>query len=226
MRKFVVLILVSLGVLLLTPAVASASTPTLKSLAKSLAALQKQVKTQSAQIKSLSAQLTKAKSVLALAPYVSVTGSTLNGVVGPNIVFKGTNVHVMSTTSEADTSGLGNLIVGWDDEPATTQRSGSNNLICGDYNSFTSYGCFLAGFYNAVSGIGASVSGGVGNQASNAAASVSGGDGNQRRSPGQRQRWREQPRDRFPGQRQRWRDQPREQRMRQRQRRREQPGER
>ena len=61
----------------------------------------------SAQIKSLSAQLTKAKSGLALDPMSSVTGSTLNGVVGPNIVFKGTNVLVMTKTSEADTSGLG-----------------------------------------------------------------------------------------------------------------------
>ena len=41
MRKLVVLILVVLGLLLLVPAAASASAPTLNSLAKSLKALQK-----------------------------------------------------------------------------------------------------------------------------------------------------------------------------------------
>jgi hypothetical protein len=41
MRKLVVLIVIAVSVLLLVPAAASASTPTLKSLAKSLAALQK-----------------------------------------------------------------------------------------------------------------------------------------------------------------------------------------
>ena len=173
MRKLVALVLVVLGVLLVTPAAASASTPTLKSFAKTVAALQKQVKT-------LNAKVTKDESLLAaVEPYVKVTKATVNGVKGPNIILQGVNLQIRSATAESDTSGLGNLIVGWDDEPATTQRSGSNNLVCGDYNSFASYGCFLAGFFNAVSGIGASVSGGADNLASNACASVSGGEGNQ-----------------------------------------------
>ena len=70
MRKLVVLVLIALGLLLVTPAVASASTPSLKSLAKTVAALQKQVNIQKVEIKALSTKLAKAKSVLALAPYV------------------------------------------------------------------------------------------------------------------------------------------------------------
>jgi hypothetical protein len=45
MRKLVVFIIVLLTLALLVPAAASASTPSLKSLAKTVKALQKQVKT-------------------------------------------------------------------------------------------------------------------------------------------------------------------------------------
>jgi hypothetical protein len=182
MRKLVVLVLVALGLLLVTPAIASASTPTLKSLATSLAALQKQVARQRVQIAVLNRKLAKARSLLALAPYLSVTQAALNGVAGPNIVFHGCNVHVMSSTSETDGSGLGNLIVGWDHEPYGTLpspfRSGSNNLVCGNRNNFTGAGGFVAGLANAVSGLYSSVSGGSQGGATGPEASVSGGYGN------------------------------------------------
>lgn len=177
MRKLVVLIVVILSLAHLVPAVAAASTPTLKSLAKSVVALQKQVKTQTAQIKSLKTQLAKAKPVLALAPYVSLTESTLDGVTGPNVVFTGVNVHIRSASSEDDVSGLGNLIVGWD-PGSTLVRSGSNNLVCGGENSFTSYGCFVAGGGNTVSGYYSSVCGGQINQATAPISSVCGGGEN------------------------------------------------
>lgn len=117
-----------------------------------------------------------------LPTYLSLDSKAENGLAGPNIVFQKCNVHVKSSSSESDTSGLGNLIVGWDDNPVNTPsgyRSGSNNLICGDGNSFTSWGCFAAGCFSTVSNTGASVSGGYGNQATAAFASVSGGEGNQ-----------------------------------------------
>lgn len=173
MRKLVAIVAIALGLLLLTPGVAAASTLTLKSLAKTVAALQKQVKT-------LNAKVAKDDALLAaVEPYLTVTKATVNGVKGPNIILRGVNVQIRSATSENDTSGLGNLIVGWDDQPATTQRSGSNNLVCGDENNFTSNGCFVAGFLNTVSALCASVSGGEGNQATAPLASVSGGQGNQ-----------------------------------------------
>jgi uncharacterized coiled-coil protein SlyX len=274
MRKLVVLILIALGVLLVTPAVASASTPTLKSLAKAVKALQKTEKSQAAAISSLSSSLTAAKQTIAtqgstlatltaelaqarkdittlqnappsgvsqadfdalaakvttaqgnitslqgtstsqgsaiagltsvvgadashglqksvgdiaanpvlglswLPTYLSYTTNPINGVAGPNLVFQGCNVHVRSDSHESDGSGLGNLIVGWDEVPTTTQRTGSNNLVCGDFNNFSDYGCFVAGSYNTVSSTFASVSGGEFNTASDLNASVSGGSTN------------------------------------------------
>ena len=50
-----------------------------------------------------------------LPTYLSLDESAENGVIGPNIVFQGANVHVRSTTSDGDGTGTGNLIVGWDE---------------------------------------------------------------------------------------------------------------
>ncbi|MGD0997841.1 MAG: hypothetical protein ABR941_05920 [Thermoleophilia bacterium] len=225
MRKLVALVLVALGVLLLTPAVASASTPTLKSLAKIVKALKKTEKSQAAAIKSLKTKvaaqastiadlqsvvggdashglqlavsdlqinlanlsttvagqattLTDHADVLALEPYVRVTSSAIDGVSGPNVVFQSCNLQIKSPTNESDDSGLGNLIVGWNDPPPSATegyRAGSNNLVCGDENSFTSHGGFVAGLDNTVSNFWTSVSGGGANAAGNAGASVSGG---------------------------------------------------
>ena len=174
MKKLLLVLCLVLATLMLLPSAASASTPTLKQLAQTVASLQKQVT-------SLKSQLTKAKSVLALAPYVSLNRSAVNGVAGPNVVFKGCNLQVKSKTSESDKTGTGNLIVGWNDNPPTTPRgyrSGSNNLVCGDNQTFTSIGCFLAGGSNRASAELAAVSGGFNNTASNAEAAVSGGANN------------------------------------------------
>jgi len=216
MKKLIVMLALALCCLLLTPALASASRPTLKSLAKSVAALQKKVNAQAKTLTSLSTKLTadegtiasqgttiaslstkltadeatigsqgttiaaqgttltSAAPLLAIAPYVSLHTAAMNGVAGPNVVFQGCNVHVRSTTSQSDTSGLGNLIVGWDD-PAGG-RGGSDNLVCGDYNSFSSIGCFVAGYENTVGGSYASVSGGSYGQATGSSSSISGGN--------------------------------------------------
>jgi hypothetical protein len=125
--------------------------------------------------------LNNAAPVLAIAPYVSLKTGTLNGVVGPNIVFQGANVHVRSTTSETDTTGTGNLIVGWDENPTTTPagyRSGSNNLVCGNQQEFSKYGGFVAGYANGLTDAYATVAGGSYNNASGYCATVSGGNSN------------------------------------------------
>ena len=219
MRKLAILLLVALGVLLVTPAVASASTPSLKSLSKTVKALQKSEKSQAAAIKSLQSKVTtlqgtvssqagtiatlqsvvgadsahglrKSVATIAANPvltlswlptYLSLDKNAENGVIGPNIVFQGANVHMRSSSSDGDGTGTGNLIVGWDDAPSsipTVYRIGDNNLVCGDGNNFTSYGDFVAGYSNTVSAPCASVSGGWANTASNGYASVSGGDNN------------------------------------------------
>ena len=75
MKKLLLVLCLVLTTVLVLPGVASASTPTLKQLAKTVAALQKQVT-------SLKSQLTKAKSVLAVAPYVSLDRSAVNVLLG------------------------------------------------------------------------------------------------------------------------------------------------
>ena len=127
------------------------------------------------------ATLTNAADVLALEPWGRVLSPAPNTVTGPTIVFQGCNLQIKSSRSESDDSGLGNLIVGWDDPPpglAEGLRSGANNLVCGDENSFSGNGGFVAGYDNTVSRFWASVSGGSGNEAVNDCSSVSGGSGN------------------------------------------------
>jgi hypothetical protein len=188
MRKLVVLVLVALGLLLITPAMASASTPTLKSLARSLAALQKTVKSQKASIAGLKKSLSSANAKIAtiqankaltlswLPAYLSLDTKPENGVAGPNVVLRGCNLHVTSTSSESDDSGTGNLIVGWDNAPGlgSLLRTGSNNLVCGDGNDFSSYAGFVAGTNNFCEGVAASVFGGVLNAATGADSAVAG----------------------------------------------------
>ena len=59
--------------------------------------------------------------------------------------------------------------------PYVCLGGGSNNLIVGNYQAFPSYGGFVAGYGNTISGPRASVSGGGYSTASGSAASVSGG---------------------------------------------------
>lgn len=96
-----------------------------------------------------------------------------------DIVFDGCNVHVRSGSGATDgtLNGLGNLIVGYNEDFADV-RSGSHNLIVGSQHSYTSYGGFVAGFNNTISGAQSSVTGGQGNDAIGQRSSVSGGGGN------------------------------------------------
>ena len=188
MKKFALLMLVTLLSLLVFVSAANASTPTLPQLAKQVASLQKQVTT-------LKAQLKSAQSLLAIAPYVSLHPGEMNGVKGPNIVFRAANVHVMSEQDQNDQTGLGNLIVGWNDDPnpiPPNYRSGSNNLVVGSSQTFPADGCLLAGGWNTasqndsfvcgkdntVAGWCSSVTGGQSNTAAGAFGSVSGGQSN------------------------------------------------
>ncbi len=167
------------------PGPAQASTPTLSSLAKAVASLKTVTVKQHKEIVSLNKRLAAAQSVLALAPYVQLDKYAQNGCKGPNIIVSGANLHIVSgsgTTNDNGTLwGLGNLIVGYDAPlsggPAT-ERSGSNNLIVGDWQAFPSYGGFVAGNGNAITAPYASVSGGAYSTASAEYASVSGGEGN------------------------------------------------
>jgi hypothetical protein len=100
---------------------------------------------------------------------------------GTDVIFEGCNVHIRSGAGATDAAvnGLGNLIVGYnEDGPPGFEvdvRTGSHNLVVGRFHTYSSFGGFVAGRNNAVSGPSASVSGGQDNTASGPYASVSGG---------------------------------------------------
>ena len=185
MKKLLTLACLAALATLVVPCCAQASTPSLASLAKVVAALKSVTVKQHKEIVALNKRLAAAQPVLALAPYVQLDKYAQNGVKGPNIIFSGANVHVVSGSGKSDDNGtlrgLGNLIVGYDAPLSggpTTSRSGSNNLIVGDWQAFPSYGGFVAGNGNQIAAPYASVSGGEGNTAGAEFSSVSGGTSN------------------------------------------------
>lgn len=164
------------------------SVAALKSMIKSLqtggnTTLQNEISSLQASNAALQKQLTVVQSnpALALGPFVSVD---LNGeldLAGPQIFFSGANVHIVSGMgSTYDQSGLGNLIIGYNEFPTDPpsgphQRFGAHNLVIGPGHRYTSDGGLIAGRQNAIRGQGATVTGGSGNVASGDVASVSGG---------------------------------------------------
>jgi len=150
-----------------------------------------------AQVEILAAALQETQEIL---QYVHVETEEIKGVTGPHWIFEGVNVHVRSgsrTTRDACDSldpgwpncesltGLGNLIIGYNEQalvgpPLPREvRTGSHNLVVGVHHSYSSFGGFVAGRRNAVTGWNASVCGGVNNEASGSLSSVSGGVNNE-----------------------------------------------
>ena len=105
-----------------------------------------------------------------------VTRTTVNGYA--TLRFSGLNLQVVNGSgSESTLNGLGNLIVGYAND-AGFARTGSHNLITGNFGGWASYGGLLAGSNNQVTGGYDSVSGGSSNVASGSSASISGGGSN------------------------------------------------
>ena len=99
---------------------------------------------------------------------------------GEEFIFTGVNVHVRDGSGDTDgtVNGLGNLIVGYNEDTSiggTETRTGSHNLVLGAENEYTSYGGFVGGFVNTISGPYSAVSSGRYNTASGTYSSVSGG---------------------------------------------------
>jgi len=133
------------------------------------------------------AEQTRLKSILAATNYLP------SGIDGkPTIQFSGVNVQVVSGagSEEATVNGLGNVIVGYDENPGA--QTGSNNIVIGSANqSYSSFGAILGGEDNIVEGpygdafgfdneVGsgvkaASVTGGSHNHAAGEWSSISGG---------------------------------------------------
>ncbi|MGA8660600.1 MAG: hypothetical protein WB586_31185 [Chthoniobacterales bacterium] len=92
---------------------------------------------------------------------------------------QGANIHIISgmgtTNDNGNPSGLGNLIIGYDEGPDVLgfsalnagDRGGSHNLIIGRGNRFTNlaFGGLVAGELNTISAEGNTVSGGFNNTA-------------------------------------------------------------
>jgi len=161
---------------------ASAQPADVKKLEAEVATLQGQVSALQTTINSASAQ-----NAFALGQFVTVdTTDTINGLAAPHIIFTGANLHVRdgsgsTNDSGGTTTGLGNLVIGYDEAPASPPvgyRSGSHDLVVGPGHTFNSFGGFVAGDTNAVEGPSASVSGGHANAATGMESSVSAGVGN------------------------------------------------
>ena len=133
----------------------------------------------------------------AILQFVSVEPEEMEGLAGPHWIIEGANVHVRSGSRRTDDhcrlptpgwpnceilTGLGNLIIGYNEQvgqgpPAFSEvRTGSHNLVVGREHSYSSFGGFVAGRKNEVTGPNASVCGGVSSKASGSFSAVSGGN--------------------------------------------------
>ena len=178
------------------------------SLQTTVSTLQSQVQSLQTSNTALQTHLAAVQSnhALLLGPFVSVDPNPQNGVIGPNIIFTGANIHIVSGSGSTDDNGtprgLGNLIIGYDEDPTnyvdhdpvgglplspliSGDRGGSHNLVIGAANRFTqaAFGGLVIGTANTIADYGASVSGGAGNTASGYGASVSGGFSNTASGP-------------------------------------------
>lgn len=98
-----------------------------------------------AQLSALSAQVSTLEGeVTALKSQVQSLQSVLSGVTrhGNTLLFTGMNLQVESGAGATDAAvnGLGNVIIGYDENPG--KQTGSHNLVLGDGQAFTSYGEF------------------------------------------------------------------------------------
>ncbi len=142
-----------------------------------------QLQTEIALLQQQVAQL-RASSVQALAPFVKVDFGFENDVRGPNIVFTGANVHIVSGSGNSwdnnNPTGLGNLIIGYNEAfPGFTpvNRSGVHNLIIGRYHQFgpLTFGGIVSGEQNNINGSEEAIIGGAANTANTSFGVIIGG---------------------------------------------------
>jgi hypothetical protein len=128
-------------------------------------AIQSEVTSLQRQVAALQAKLSK----------VSYSASGLNGK--PTVKISGANLQVVngSGSTSAPVNGLGNLIIGYDENPGN--QIGSHNLLLGNHQSFTTWGGIIGGAYNTLSGAASAVFGSH-NNAAGSASSITGGEYN------------------------------------------------
>jgi hypothetical protein len=138
----------------------------------------------------------QANSILDLNGYITFDNSS--GY--PTVLFNGINVQIVNGTGATqNTNGLGNLILGYNRPRSTppvcslgffateaeclarggvwarSHKSGSHNLVAGDFNAYSSWGGAIFGLENAITAPYATVVGGAGNSALGDLSTVGGG---------------------------------------------------
>ena len=121
----------------------------------------------------------------ALSKYLAIDLNPINGVKGPHVIFTGVNFHIRSgsgsTGDDGTPTGLGNLIVGYNEGPhpdPTSGRNGSHNIVGGTLNAFTVSGGLVMGAQNWIQGEYATILGGQNNLAQGLGSSILGGRAN------------------------------------------------
>lgn len=167
----------------------------LATLANNEATLLSQLSDATSQISLLTSRITALESnggsggtnpaLTALGKYVTVDPNPINGVKGPHVIFSGVNLHVRSgsgsTGDNGTPTGLGNLIVGYNEGPhpdPTSGRNGSHNIVGGMLNAFTASGGIVLGAQNWIQGEFSSALGGQNNLAQGLGSSILGGRAN------------------------------------------------
>jgi hypothetical protein len=140
-----------------------------------VSSLQTTVSAQDSQIGSLQAAVTDLQNVQFdhqhKLQYVTVEGT--------DMMITGANLHVRNGLGTTETpNGVGNLIVGYNENPNGAIRTGSHNVVVGPRHWYSSYGGLVVGWANAIDAPYASVSGGTENRATGYGSSVSGGSQN------------------------------------------------
>jgi hypothetical protein len=117
--------------------------------------------------------------------------SELNEAGRPELVITGANLRIINGLGRTDCgtedtpledcpNGLGNLIVGYDEERGSGDasiRTGSHNVVIGTQHNFSSFGGLVVGLLNTIAGRFSSVTGGSFNTAAGDFSSISGGQG-------------------------------------------------
>jgi hypothetical protein len=149
--------------------------------------LQTTVNTQSSQISALqTTNSTQSSQISSLQTTVSDLSDKLQylSVSGTEMYITGANLNIRNGLGATDggsgvTNGLGNLIVGYNENDLHFPRGGSHNIVVGAHHGYRSYGGLVAGVENMISFPYASVSGGAFNNARAVGSSVSGGFNNE-----------------------------------------------
>lgn len=95
---------------------------------------------------------------------------------GTELYVRGCNLHIENGAGSTYTNnGLGNVVLGYGAADSTDARTGSHNLVVGDYHSHSASGNVVAGYDNSITGYAASVTGGRQNTATANYTAVLGG---------------------------------------------------